>query len=140
MRVLDPFGMSSRIARLLVRGLFAALFRIRRVGELPASGPLIVVANHQGWADGFLLAAAFPLAAPIRLLGDREGTMGVWWHRAILRLIGLVIPIDRRSAGAARGGPGRPRPPLPPAQAAASAPPRGAAARAAAAAPRPRPA
>jgi len=103
MRVLDPFGMSSRIARLLVRGLFAALFRIRRVGELPASGPLIVVANHQGWADGFLLAAAFPLAAPIRLLGDREGTMGVWWHRAILRLIGLVIPIDRRSAGADRG-------------------------------------
>src|SRR5438445_10106935 len=103
MRVLDPFDMSCRIARLLVRGLFAALFRIRRVGELPASGPLIVVANHQGWADGFLLAAAFPLAAPIRLLGDREGTMGVWWHRAILRLIGLVIPIDRRSAGADRG-------------------------------------
>ena len=103
MRVLDAFGMSSRIARLIVRGLFAALFRIRRFGELPAAGPLIVVANHQGWADGFLLAAAFPLTAPIRLLGDRDGTMGVWWHRAILRLIGLVIPIDRRSAGADRG-------------------------------------
>src|SRR2546430_6118064 len=114
MRVLDPFGMSSRIARLLVRGIFAALFRIRRVGELPASGPLIVVANHQGWADGFLLAAAFPLAAPIRLLGDREGTMGVWWHRAILRLIGLVIPIDRRSAAAARRAVPAPPPPPPP--------------------------
>src|SRR2546430_16315194 len=103
MGVLDPFGLSPRFARPSVRGLFAALFRIRRVGELPASGPLIVVANHQGWADGFLLAAAFPLAAPIRLLGDREGTMGVWWHRAILRLIGLVIPIDRGAAGADRG-------------------------------------
>jgi 1-acyl-sn-glycerol-3-phosphate acyltransferase len=102
-RLLDAFGMSSRIARLLVRGLFAALFRIRRFGELPGRGPLIVVANHQGWADGFLLAAAFPLAAPIRLLGDRDGTMGVWWHRAILRLVGLVIPIDRRSTGADRG-------------------------------------
>src|SRR5437870_6460368 len=95
--------MSSRIARLIVRGLFAALFRIRRSGDLPAHGPLIVVANHQGWADGFLLAAAFPLAAPIRLLGDRDGTMGVWWHRAILRLVGLIIPIDRGAAGADRG-------------------------------------
>lgn len=95
--------MSSRIARLIVRGFFAALFRIRRSGDLPAHGPLIVVANHQGWADGFLLVASFPLAAPIRLLGDRDGTMGVWWHRAILRLVGLVIPIDRRSASADRG-------------------------------------
>src|SRR5207245_9441521 len=103
MRVLDAFGLASAIARRSVRGLFAALFRIRRSGDLPAHGPLIVVANHQGWADGFLLAAAFPLAAPIRLLGDRDGTMGVWWHRAILRLVGLVIPIDRRSAGADRG-------------------------------------
>src|SRR3989442_4459876 len=95
--------MSSRIARLIVRVLFAALFRIHQTGDLPVRGPLIVVANHQGWADGFLLVASFPLAAPIRLLGDRDGTMGVWWHRAILRLVGLVIPIDRRSAGADRG-------------------------------------
>src|SRR5947207_13180140 len=95
--------MSAWIARVIVRGLFATLFRVHRMGELPKDGPLIVVANHQGWADGFLLAAAFPLAARIRMLGDRDGTMGVWWHRALLRLAGLVIPIDRRSAGADRG-------------------------------------
>jgi 1-acyl-sn-glycerol-3-phosphate acyltransferase len=94
--------MWSRVARLLVRGLFGVLFHVRHHGDLPDRGPLIVVANHQGWADGFLLAAAFPLGASVRLLGDRAGTMSVWWHRAILRSVGLVIPIDRTTSGADR--------------------------------------
>src|SRR5207245_2186403 len=66
------------------------------------SGPLLVVANHQGWADGFLLAAAFSLQAPIRLIADRDGTLGVWWHRVVISSVGLVIPIDRKAAGADR--------------------------------------
>jgi acyl-[acyl-carrier-protein]-phospholipid O-acyltransferase / long-chain-fatty-acid--[acyl-carrier-protein] ligase len=92
----------SLIARVVVRGILATLFRIRTQGELPSRGPLLVVANHQGWVDGFLLAAAFPLRAPVRFLGDRQGTMGVWWHRAILRRVGLIIAIDRVSAWADR--------------------------------------
>jgi 1-acyl-sn-glycerol-3-phosphate acyltransferase len=97
-----PIVSWSRLARVVVRGILATLFRIRTYGELPSHGPLLVVANHQGWVDGFLLAAAFPLRAPLRFLGDRQGTMSVWWHRAILRRVGLVIPIDRVSAGADR--------------------------------------
>ncbi|MGH2471449.1 MAG: lysophospholipid acyltransferase family protein [Candidatus Limnocylindria bacterium] len=89
--------MRSRIARLIVRGLFAAIFRVRHYGTLPARGPLLVVANHQGWADGFLLAASFPLSAEVRLLGDREGTTKVWWWRAVLRAVGMVILIERTS-------------------------------------------
>ena len=54
-----------------------------------------MVANHQGWADGFLLSAFLPAEPRVVFLGDRDGTMGIWWHRAILRAIGLVIPIDR---------------------------------------------
>jgi 1-acyl-sn-glycerol-3-phosphate acyltransferase len=92
----------SRIARLIVRGLFALLFRVRNQGSLPDRGPLLVVANHQGWADGFLLAASFPLSAEVRLLGDREGTTKVWWWRAVLRAVGIVITIERASKAADR--------------------------------------
>ena len=94
--------MRSRIARLIVRGLFAAIFHVRHYGSLPARGPLLVVANHQGWADGFLLAASFPLTAEVRLLGDREGTGKVWWWRAVLRAVGMVITIERTSTSADR--------------------------------------
>ena len=94
--------MRSRIARLIVRALFGALFRVRHHGSLPARGPLLVVANHQGWADGFLIAASFPLSAEVRVLGDREGTTKVWWWRAVLRAVGMVITIERTAKTADR--------------------------------------
>src|SRR2546428_13363501 len=98
----QAYRVRSRIARLIVRGLFAGVFRVRHYGSLPARGPLLVVANHQGWADGFVLAASFPLSAEVRLLGDREGTGKVWWWRAGLRAVGMVITIERASKTADR--------------------------------------
>jgi 1-acyl-sn-glycerol-3-phosphate acyltransferase len=98
----QAYRVRSRIARLIVRAILAALFRVRHYGTLPKRGPLLVVANHQGWADGFLLAASFPLSAEVRLLGDREGTGKVWWWRAVLRAVGMVITIERASKTADR--------------------------------------
>src|SRR5438552_18121787 len=96
----QAYRVRSRIARLIVRGLFAAIFRVRHDGTLPARCPLLVVANHQGWAGGFLLAASFPLRADRRPLGNREGTGKVCWWREVLRTVGLVIPIERARARA----------------------------------------
>jgi 1-acyl-sn-glycerol-3-phosphate acyltransferase len=98
----QAYRVRARVARLIVRGIFAAIFRVRHYGSLPAQGPLLVVSNHQGWADGFLLAASFPLRAKVRLLGDREGTGKVWWWRAVLRAVGIVITIERTSTTADR--------------------------------------
>ncbi len=49
-----------RVARHAVRTLFALIFRLRLEGAPPRSGRYMLVANHQGWADAFLLIALFP--------------------------------------------------------------------------------
>ncbi len=48
--------------KLLVRAIVNAgyRYRVRNLEHLPATGPVVVVANHLSWLDGFLL----PLAAP----------------------------------------------------------------------------
>lgn len=54
--------------RMFVRSIVQAGWRFRVVDEanMPASGPVVVVANHLSWLDGFLLPLASP--RPIRMV------------------------------------------------------------------------
>jgi acyl-[acyl-carrier-protein]-phospholipid O-acyltransferase/long-chain-fatty-acid--[acyl-carrier-protein] ligase len=54
--------------RMLVRSIVQAGWRFRIVDEanMPATGPVVVVANHLSWLDGFLLPLASP--RPIRMV------------------------------------------------------------------------
>lgn len=54
--------------RMLVRSIVQTGWRFRVVDEanMPATGPVVVVANHLSWLDGFLLPLASP--RPIRMV------------------------------------------------------------------------
>lgn len=85
----------SRVARVVVRAILRALFRIRLEGRPPAEGPYILAANHQGWVNGFLLLALFSAAPRLIFLGDEHGVTNRWWKCAVLALFEGVIRIDR---------------------------------------------
>jgi len=56
----------------VIRAAFSLLFRPRLEGRPPPPrGPYILIANHQGWADAFLLSALFP-PAPLHFFADQE--------------------------------------------------------------------
>src|SRR5919109_1613057 len=87
----------TRFARATVRAIFRVLFRIRLEGEPPLSGPYLLIANHQGWADAFLILALWPAGQRVCFLADYAGTMTQWWKRILLRSLGVVVTIERRS-------------------------------------------
>lgn len=51
-----------RFIQALVRAVLSIRYRFRVTGleNLPRTGPVLIVANHQTWIDGFLLAAVVP--------------------------------------------------------------------------------
>lgn len=88
-------GWWPRMAVGIVRRLFALLFKIRLEGQPPTTGPYLLVANHQGWADAFLLLALLPVNPRVYFIADRTAVMTLWWKRLMLRSLGVVITVER---------------------------------------------
>lgn len=85
----------ARAARVLVRVVLRRLFHLRLAGGPPPSGPSLLIANHQGWADPFVLVALLPTEPRIHFLGDRQAVLSRWWKRAAIRAVGGLVLIDR---------------------------------------------
>lgn len=88
-------GPWPRAARLVVRLVLRTLFRLRLEGSPPARGPYILVANHQGWSDAFVLIALLSAEPRVYFIGDRRAVTSAWWKRAVLRSLGVVVPVER---------------------------------------------
>ena len=88
-------GPAARAARWLLRLLLGRLFRLRLAGARPPAGPHLLIANHQGWADAFVLIALLPPEPRIHFLADRAAVLSHWWKRLTIRLLGGLVLVDR---------------------------------------------
>ena len=95
-------GWWPRLAIGIVRRLFGRLFRLRVEGTVPTEGPYLLIANHQGWCDAFVLLALLPTAPRVYFIADRTATLTLWWKRVVLRSLGVVVAVDRHG-GSERG-------------------------------------
>ena len=91
-------GPVARGARILVRLALGRLFRLRLEGAPPRTGPYVLIANHQGWADPFVLIALLPAEPRIHFMGDRQAVRSHWWKRAAIAAVGGLVLIDRTVA------------------------------------------
>lgn len=92
---LHRVGLWPRVARATLGAVLRLLFRMRLEGQPPSEGPYLLIANHQGWADAFLIIALFPIEPRIHFIADRTATMTVWWKRVLLRSLGIVVTVAR---------------------------------------------
>ena len=88
-------GWWPRLARATLRATLATLFRVRLIGVPPERGPYLLVANHQGWCDAFLLIALMPAEPRIYFIADRRAALAAWWKRLILRSLGVIVAVER---------------------------------------------
>ena len=62
-----------KVLRVLLRGIFVCVFRVRVVGlERVPRAPYIVCFNHLGWTKAFLILLWFPTAPLLHGLGERD--------------------------------------------------------------------
>lgn len=89
----------ARVGRrllLLIGGkLFGFRFEFRGLEHVPAGEPVIIAAApHRGWIDSFLIIMALPPRPRVYYLGSARAMFNRWWKRAMLGLMGGVVPVS----------------------------------------------
>jgi 1-acyl-sn-glycerol-3-phosphate acyltransferase len=84
-----------RLLSLIGRKLFGFKFEFHGLEHVPAGEPVIVAAApHRGWIDSFLIIMALPPSPRVYYLGSAQAMFNRWWKRAILGLMGGVVPVS----------------------------------------------
>jgi 1-acyl-sn-glycerol-3-phosphate acyltransferase len=85
-----------KVARLVAQGLLRLLFRVRVYGlEHVPRGPVIVCANHLGWADPFLILALLPVEPRLYVLGERAGVLRSAFRIRVIGALQVMVPLER---------------------------------------------
>jgi 1-acyl-sn-glycerol-3-phosphate acyltransferase len=84
-----------RLLRFVGQTLFGFKFQIEGLEHVPAGEPVIVAGGpHRGWIDSFLIIIALPTSPRINYLGSAQAMFNRRWKRAILNLMGGVVPVS----------------------------------------------
>lgn len=83
-----------RAFRLILRGVFRLFFRVRVevVHNVPRT-PVIICANHLGWADPFLVLLFCPVAPRIFALGLHPGHVSAF-RAWVVDTLEILVPVD----------------------------------------------
>jgi 1-acyl-sn-glycerol-3-phosphate acyltransferase len=94
--VLARASLWIRAFRLFVKLIFLLFFRVRVHGlENVPRGPVIVCANHLGWADAFLILLFLPVEPRIYVLGDRNVLDISSFRTRVIMALRILVPLDR---------------------------------------------
>lgn len=84
-----------RLLRFIGEKLFGFTFQIEGLEHVPAGEPIIVAGGpHRGWIDSFMVIIALPASPRIHYLGSAQAMFNRRWKRAILGLMGGVVPVS----------------------------------------------
>jgi 1-acyl-sn-glycerol-3-phosphate acyltransferase len=93
-----PASPGVRVLRRVARGIFRLVFRVRVVGlEHVPPTPVIICANHLGWADMFLVLLFFPVEPRIYVLGEQEVRTISRWRTWLIDRLEIMVALDRRN-------------------------------------------
>ncbi len=83
------YWITRAIAALVARGYVR--IRLEGLERLP-SGPYLLCASHQSWADPFILLAVLPWRPRVYLFGPKEEDMSVGFRNRLMRWAGNAVP------------------------------------------------